>query len=173
MIKVPFPKEGEYPPYFANYYKMLGHNNPADLLVSRLAEATALWRSIPEENGLYAYADGKWTIKQVIGHITDSERVFGYRMMCFSRGEVQSLPSFEENDYAANAGHNNRTLSSIIDEWEAIRKSNILLASAFTAHDLEKTGVANSYKTSIAAVIYAIVAHEMHHTNVLKERYGI
>ncbi|UPT65757.1 MAG: DinB family protein [Sphingobacteriales bacterium JAD_PAG50586_3] len=173
MITLPFPKEGEYPPYFGEYYKRMEGVNPSELLAPRLDSVTSFWRSIPEEKGNYAYAEGKWTIKQVIGHITDTERIMSYRTMCIVRGEKQSLPGFEENDYAANGRHNDRTLASIINEWEAIRKSNIILFSTFNMSDVEAIGMANNYKISVTAIIHAIVAHEMHHTMVLTERYGI
>ena len=173
MIKFPFPKEGEYPPYFANYYKVIGNANLGDLLVSRLESSPKLWRTIPEDKGNYQYAEGKWTIKQLLGHITDTERIMSYRAMCFTRGEEQSLPGFEEDDYAALGRHNERTLASIIDEWEAIRKSNVILFSTFSLADAKLVGKANNYNISVTAVVYAIVAHEMHHTNILTERYGI
>lgn len=173
MITLPFPKEGEYPPYFANYYKIIGDKDLGGLVISRLDTATTLWRSIPEEKGNYAYAEGKWTIKQLLGHITDTERIMGYRAMCIARGEQQSLPGFEENDYAENGRHNERSLAGIIDEWEAIRKSNIILFSTFNMADVERLGMANNYKISVTAIIHAIVAHEMHHSWVLTERYGI
>lgn len=173
MITLPFPKEGEFPPYFGEYYKRMDGINPSELLGSRLEAATTQWRSIPEDKGNYAYADGKWTIKQLLGHITDTERIMSYRTMCIARGEKQSLPGFEENDYAENSRHNERTLASIIDEWEAIRKSNIILFSTFNMADVERLGKANNYKISVTAIIHAIVAHEMHHSRVLTERYGI
>jgi uncharacterized damage-inducible protein DinB len=173
MITFPFPTEGEYPSYFANYYKVIGNNDTGSLLASRLDSSTAFWRSIPEEKGNFAYADGKWTIKQLLGHITDCERIFGFRAMCIARGEQASLPGFEEDDYAHNGRHNERTLASIIDEWEAIRKSNIILFSTFNADDVARTGTANNHKISVTAIIHAIVAHEMHHSTVLKERYGV
>lgn len=173
MIKVPKPKEGEYSPYAVAYFNLLGDDDALQTLISRAAQAEQLWRSIPEERGSYRYAEDKWTIKQLVGHITDVERIFGYRALCIARGETVNLPGFEEDEYEAAAKHNERSLSNIIDEWVALRKANIILFSTFTTSDFNIVGKANNQNTSVAAVIHALAGHEKHHTNVLKERYGI
>lgn len=173
MIKVPYPKEGEYPAYAKTYYVTLQGADPLEKLIERAISTEKLWRNIPEEKGNYAYADGKWTIKQVIGHITDCERIFGYRALSIVRGETANLPGFEEDEYAASGRHNDRSLSNIIDEWVAVRKANIILLSTFSGHDFNIVGKANNTPTSVAAIIHALAGHELHHTNVLIERYGI
>lgn len=173
MIRVPFPKEGEYSPYALAYYNMLNGADPIQSMTERLDTTEALWRAIPEEQGEYRYAEGKWTIKQVIGHVTDVERIFGYRALSIVRGESVNLPGFEEDEYEAAAKHNNRSLGNIIDEWVLLRKANIVLFSTFTAHDFTVVGKANNHPTSVAAVIYGLAGHEIHHTNVLQQRYGI
>lgn len=173
MIAVPFPKEGEYSPYAIEYFNELNGADPLQSLIERAGEVEKLWRGIPVEKEEYRYAEGKWTIKQVIGHITDAERIFGYRALCIARGETANLPGFEENEYEAAAKHNDRSLGNIIDEWVHVRNANIVLFSTFTHSDFAIVGKANNHPTSVAAVIYAIAGHEIHHTNVLKERYGI
>ena len=173
MIKVPKPKEGEYSPYAVTYFNALGNNDALQTLINRAAEVEQLWRNIPEDKGHYRYADDKWTVKQVIGHITDVERIFGYRALCIARGETINLPGFEEDEYEAAAKHNERSLNNIIDEWVALRKANIILFSTFTTTDFNIVGRANNQNTSVAAVVTALAGHEIHHTNILAERYGI
>lgn len=173
MIKVPKPKEGEYSPYAVTYFKALGDEDALQALINRAPEVEKLWRNIPEEKGSYRYAEGKWTIKQVIGHITDVERIFGYRALCIVRGETINLPGFEEDEYEAAAKHNERSLNNIIDEWVSLRQANIILFSTFTTGDFNIAGKSNNNNTSVAAIVTACAGHEKHHTQVLIDRYGI
>ncbi len=173
MIKVPKPKEGEFSPYAVVYFNTLGEDDALQTLIGRATEAEKQWRAIAADKQEYRYAEDKWTVKQVIGHIADTERIFGYRALCIVRGETVNLPGYEENEYAAAGKHNERSLDNIIDEWVALRQANIILFSTFTTSDFNIVGKANNQNTSVAAIIYALAGHEKHHTHVLKERYGI
>lgn len=173
MIKVPKPKLGEYSAYAQVYMDAMGDEDALQALINRTPETEKLWRSIPAHMEGYRYAEDKWTIRQVIGHITDAERIFGYRALCIVRGETVNLPGFEENEYEAAAKHNERSLGNIIDEWVHLRKANIILFSTFTASDFAIVGNANNNKLSVAAALYILAGHEKHHTKILKERYNV
>jgi uncharacterized damage-inducible protein DinB len=173
MVTVPKPIPGQYQSYFEHYLSLVGNNNALQVLVDRATEAAQMLKAIPEDKHEYAYAEGKWTIKQVLGHVADSERIFGYRALCIARGEKASLPGFDENEFEAKANHNSRSLNNIVDEWLHIRQSNIILFSTFNDDDFNSVGMANGSPCSVAAIIYAIAGHELHHANILKERYGI
>jgi uncharacterized damage-inducible protein DinB len=120
---------------------------------------------------LHRYAPGKWTIKEVLVHMVDDERIYAYRAMCFARGEQQSLPGFEQDDYTANSGANKRSLESIMEEYEAVRHSTIALFSSFTGEALARWGNANGYKCTVRGLLYHLTGHELHHLKLINEKY--
>lgn len=166
------PAPGEYPHYAAMYIDLLPDDG---LLLQHLEEnlqaAKYLVSPLPAEKLLYRYAEDKWTIKEVLVHIIDDERIYAYRAMCFARGEKTPLPGFEQNDYAANSGANNRDIGNIMEEYEAVRRSTIALFNGFTDADFIKTGIANNYSASVRALGYHLAGHELHHLNLIRERY--
>jgi uncharacterized damage-inducible protein DinB len=170
LIDKPVP--GEYPDYAAMYIDLLPNDG---LLLQHLQEnlhvTKNLIHSIPAEKLLYRYAENKWTIKEVLVHIIDDERIYAYRALCFARGEQIPLPGFEQNDYAANSGANNRDIANIMEEYEAVRQSTIALFNGFTGADFTKTGIANNYTASVRALGYHLAGHELHHIRLIKERY--
>lgn len=165
------PKQGEYPAYFQTYFNHIGDANPLALLSERLNVAAEFWASISSEKHLYRYAEGKWTVLEVIGHIVDVERILGYRALSIARGETIALPGFDEDAYVATANFNTRTITSLINEWKALRTSNIELFNTFTPTQWQRVGNANGYPISVAALLYAAVGHEVHHHKILLERY--
>jgi uncharacterized damage-inducible protein DinB len=166
------PAAGEFAPYAAMYIDLL----PDDGLVLKHLEenhetAKSIVNSLPPEKLLYRYAENKWTIKEVLVHIIDDERIYAYRAMCFARGEQTSLPGFEQDDYALNSGANERDISNIMEEYEAVRKSTIAMVNGFTDTDLAKTGTANNHKGSVRGLIYHLAGHERHHLNLIRSKY--
>lgn len=123
------------------------------------------------EKGDYAYAPGKWTLKELVGHIIDTERIFTYRLVCFARGEKAPLPGFEEDDYVANAHFNDRTLISLAEEFSVTRKSILYLVKSLNDNELDNIGISNGKKMSARAVVYAIAGHLKHHARIIDERY--
>lgn len=171
-MKIEKPKAGEFTPYTINYIKLL----PDDAEVLRhlsenLQTSTDFILSLPPEKLDYVYAPRKWTIREMWLHVADSERVFAYRALCFARGDKTGLPGFEENDYAANSNANARDIRSILREFAAVRQATIALFESFDADILTKIGTANDNPTSVRAVAYQIAGHELHHLNIIKERY--
>lgn len=167
------PEAGECAPFYAPYIALVPDGDIADLLESQSKNTVAKLRAIPEERGTFRYQPGKWSINDVVNHVSDTERVQSYRLMRIARGDKTPLPGFEENDYAAVAGADGRDLSEIIDELEAVRRATILLVRSFDPEVWSRRGVANTYDVSVQALAYIIAGHELHHMNILRERYNV
>jgi uncharacterized damage-inducible protein DinB len=165
------PALGTYPEYFQRYIGQVKEENLLTAMESNSVEAIRLFQSIPEEKSQFAYAEGKWTIKEVIQHIIDSERVFGYRALAFSRKDENSLPSFDENKYATYSQANSRNLDELIEEFFAVRKSSQLLFTSFSETQLSEIGMASGKSISVLALGFIIAGHCIHHLNILQERY--
>lgn len=161
----------EYPAYYAPYLRAIEGADVPTLMRAQLAEIEQLGLVIDEERAAYRYAEGKWSIKELLGHLVDCERIFGYRALCIARGETQHLPGFDENDYVANAHFDKRPFSSIIEEFLALRLSNIVLFESFSDEQRAMVGQANGNPVSVRAIESIIVGHVHHHLTVLRERY--
>lgn len=165
------PLPGTYPVYFQKYIDQVGEEDLHAALVNQLPVINAFLQGITEEKSNYAYAAGKWTIKEVLQHITDTERIFCYRALAFARGEKANLPGFEENDYAANGNANSQSWQQLIDELNAVRKSTETLFKSFSGEILLKEGTANNNTISVSALGFIILGHFNHHKKVIEERY--
>ena len=164
------PKPEEYSPFHHNYISKLGDRDIIAIL-SELKESSYNFLStIPAAKADYAYAEGKWTIKEVIGHMIDAERTFAYRILAFSRGQKE-LPGFEEDEYVALSTFKSRTLADLAEEFKMVREANMFLFRSLTPQQLLATGIANSNIISVRALLYIAAGHEMHHINLIKERY--
>lgn len=165
------PSPTSHPGYFQKYIDLV----PDEDLLTGFAKQSAVIKdllgSITEEKSTYAYAPGKWTLKELLQHIIDTERIFSYRALCFARKETISLPGFDENNYAANAAANERTWQSLADEFVAVRHSTELLFKSFTAEALSRIGTANNNPTSVASIGFITLGHFYHHKKVIEERY--
>ena len=164
------PKPEEFSPFHNNYISKIGNGDIVAIL-SELKDSTYTFLStIPAAKADYAYAEGKWTIKEVIGHMIDAERTFAYRILAFSRGQKE-LPGFEEDEYVAKSTFNSRTIVDLIEEFRSVREANLFLYRSLTPQQLLNTGIANSNIISVRALLYIAAGHEMHHINLIKERY--
>jgi len=132
---------------------------------------TGLLSTVPEEMGEHRYAPGKWSIKELICHTMDAERIFAYRALCFARNDATALPGFEENDYAPQSNAHARTLSQLTKEMSNLRATTIDLFASFTPEMLKRRGTANNSVISVVNLGYIIAGHETHHRNILTERY--
>ena len=165
------PEKGDYPEYFETYFQNIKDENPIELMVSQKKELLNLLSTTNENEANYSYTDGKWSIKEVLGHLIDSERVFCYRAVAIARGETQPLPGFEQDDYVNGGNFNSRELTDLIDEYQKIRDASIPLFKSFDETDYNKRGIANNNPLTVRAVLFLIPGHEKHHINILKERY--
>lgn len=166
------PISGEYPAYYENYLRHVPDSiDPVELLEKQGAHVRALLGSLTDEQALLAYAPEKWTIKEMIVHILDSERIFAYRALCIARGDQQSLPGFDENAYAPASEANTRPLADLLAEHAAVRASTVALYRSFAPHILDKVGLANNHPVSVRALVHVVPGHEAHHLMILHERY--
>jgi uncharacterized damage-inducible protein DinB len=165
------PLANEHPPYYTYYINLVGTNYGIKALESQIIEMQQFIGNVPFEKENYSYADGKWTIKEVLGHICDVERILGYRALCIARGEQKELPGFNENEYVINGKFNHRSLYDLAHEFSIVRESNIALFKSFDEKVFDMIGAANNYKMSVRAILFMIAGHEKHHINVIKERY--
>ena len=166
------PQAGEFAPFYANYINLI-KGDPLRAMDAQVLDIQALLAEVPEDKEEYQYAEGKWTIKEVIGHVSDAERVFAYRALSFSRGEQQSLPGFDENEYVPLGEFNRRSLRDLGREFGNVRESTIALFRSMSEAQLLRTGIANGQPISVRALAYIIAGHTQHHANILRSRYLI
>jgi hypothetical protein len=165
------PDPSDYKPYQEAYIITVEGNNILKVLEEQLKNIPDFLNSIPEIKGNYSYTEGKWTIKEVIEHITDTERIFAYRALCIARGENQVLPGFEQDDYADAANSNERNLIDLIEEFRKVRAANLSLFKSFSEEVINKKGNVSDYQITVNAILYVIAGHLNHHINILKEKY--
>lgn len=165
------PLESEYPKFFGTYIQPVTNDDLIDELRRVKKMVLDLVVTVKQQQENHAYAEGKWTLKQVLLHCIDTERVFAYRAMCFARGEKQKMLAFDENVYADHSDAHLRPLASIAAEFAAVRDASILLFESFSKEKLAGTGEMQSGTITVNALGYAICGHTQHHLNVIKERY--
>jgi uncharacterized damage-inducible protein DinB len=165
------PDLATVPSFYHKYIQQIGEDDLVTALRNNTGEMLSFLSSIPEEKWNHRYAEGKWSIKEMIQHIIDAERIFAYRALCFARGEKASLPGFEEDDYAAASNADKRTKNDLLNELTTVRKSIELLYQSFDKQQLEAFGTANNNPVSVNAIGFIIPGHVKHHLNILKERY--
>lgn len=165
------PLPGSYPDAYENYISILAEESLHSAFANQQIMIDSFLASITEEKSLFAYAPNKWTLREVLQHIIDAERIFNYRALCFARKESQSLPGFDENIYADNSNGNNRSWTDLMEEMKSVRKSTIHLFNSFSEEMLHIVGIANNNKITANAIGYICVGHLQHHINIIKERY--
>ena len=165
------PEVNEYDPYYQKYIDRVPNGDIAAILDSQIEGTLSFLRGVTEKKAGYAYAAGKWTVKEVLGHLIDTERIFVYRALCIGRNDKSWLPGFDQDDYVANANFNARTLQSLIDEWAGVRRATVHLFKNFTDDEWRRRGIANQKEISTRALAYNIAGHELHHVEILKSRY--
>lgn len=165
------PGTDEYAPYYGTYIGKVPDGDLRAMLASQLAETLALIRSIPESRGGHCYAPDKWSIKGVLGHLADSERIFSYRALRIGRGDTTPLPGFEQDDYVPMGNFDARTLRDLADELAAVRQATLHLFAHLDQSAFERRGTASGKPVSVRALAYIIAGHELHHVDILKTRY--
>ncbi|MBW1658372.1 DinB family protein [Flavobacterium quisquiliarum] len=163
--------ENEYSGHFGTYLKQAGDGKLIEELEISLHEFIRFVQNIPMDKFDYRYAEGKWTIKEIIQHVIDTERIFAYRALCFSRNDKTPLPSFEEQDYADNTDANSRHLQDLLMELSAVRHSNLLFYKSLSDEQLKRIGTASGNQISVRALGFIMIGHQKHHQKVFEERY--
>jgi hypothetical protein len=167
------PETREFAPFYASYLSLVSESDVRPALRTQMADVRALASSVSGERESYRYAPGKWSVRQVLGHMGDAERVFGHRAFCFSRDEKAPLPGFDENAYVAQGRFDERPLGSLVDELQALRDVHVGLFDRLTDAEWERTGTANGNPASVRALAFIMVGHVRHHLQVLRTKYGI
>ena len=167
------PASGEYPPYYGRYAGLVPAGDVRETLAAQHAATDALLAGLSEADGDRRYAPGKWSVKEVVGHLADTERVFAYRMLAFLRGDATPLPSFEQDGYVAGGAFDGRTLASLRAEVAAVRAATLALVRSATAEQALRRGTASGGGFTARAYAWIIAGHERHHLAILRERYGL
>src|SRR5262245_6859663 len=159
------------PPFYKNYVKQIEETDVIQALRLSGFRTQMLIHTIPVAKADHRYADNKWTIRELLCHMIDAERIFAYRALRFARNDKTNLPGWEENDYAPQANAANRSLKKIADEMQHLRIATVDMFEGFTEEMLTRKGTANNNEMSVVALGFIIPGHETHHRNILKERY--
>jgi hypothetical protein len=165
------PDPSEYAPYYGKYITLVGGHDVVAALEDQPRETLALLSGLSEEQGDYRYAPDKWSIKEMLGHVIDAERVFSYRALRFARDDRTPLASFEQNDYVRAGDFGDRRLADLIEEFVAVRRATVWLFRQLSPEAWIRQGVASDNPVSVRAVAYIIAGHELHHRTVLQEKY--
>ncbi|WP_214072235.1 DinB family protein [Mucilaginibacter sp. dw_454] len=166
------PERTAYESFYSTYIKLVDQENILEKLEGLKTSTYQLFNSLTDEQANHAYGPGKWTIKQVVGHLIDAERTFAYRILAFSRGQ-QELPGFDENVYVELSNANDRSIQDLSAEFKTVREANLYMIRALTPEQIENKGIANGSPIQVNTIVYILAGHEVHHLNILKERYGV
>ena len=165
------PAPDEYAPYAEKYISLITGNDILGALQAQLNQTTTLFSGRSERDGDFRYAPDKWTVKEVVGHISDSERVFSYRALSIARGDQTPLPGFEQDDYVRAAHFNKRTLADLVEEFADVRLASLALFSSFDAEAWVRRGFANKNPATVRGLAFTLAGHELHHRRILEQRY--
>ena len=165
------PDSSEYANYYGGYVGLITEDDIVAVFRQQADEMLALADLIPAEKGGFAYADGKWTVKELLGHIIDAERMFAYRMHRFSHGDALPLTGFDQDIYINNGRYAERDIESLLKEFVFQRHANILMLAAFRESDWDLKGTASEAEVTVRALAFIMAGHVRHHVNILKERY--
>jgi hypothetical protein len=165
------PEDSEYLAYYGRYVALVPEGDILTTLATQNKETLSLLRGLPEEKGSLRYAPEKWSIKELVGHVTDTERIFANRALRFGRNDATPLPGFEENDYVRGGSFGEYPLSELADGFESVRRSTVFLLKHMSKEASKRRGTANGALVSVRALAYLIAGHELHHVAVLRTRY--
>jgi DinB family protein len=165
------PQSGEFAPYYERYISLIEGEDVLAALDRQRRETMLLLSGRNEEDGNYRYAPGKWSAKEVLGHVCDTERIFAYRALRFSRADATPLAGFEQDDYVRNGPFANRSLEDLVEDFIAVRRASISLFRNLDEAAWSYRGVANNSEVTVRALAYIIAGHELHHRRILEEKY--
>jgi len=165
------PESGEYAPYYERYISLIEDNDILATLDRQRREMVLLLSGLSEEQGDFRYAPEKWSAKQVLGHVCDTERVFAYRALRISRGDVTPMEGFEQDDYVKNGPFARHVIAEVIEDYIAVRRATISLLRSLEEAAWSRRGVANKNEVTVRALAYTIAGHEAHHRRILEEKY--
>jgi len=177
---IPFPSSSQYGSFYANYIRLIGQyikDNEVEDIVEILSqqgkETKKRFAQFSEQEALFRYENGKWSIKELLGHMADTEQIMSYRALSFYRGEKQSLAGFNEDEYVREANFDSIPYSDLLERYALVRQNSVVLFKTFDAALTSKIGEANHNEISVRAIVYMIAGHEIHHLQILEERYKV
>jgi len=167
------PAPDEFFEYYGKYIDMVPGEDAMPALRDQIGDTVRLLKPLDEQKALHRYAPGKWSVKEVVGHLSDSERVFAYRALRMGRGDETPLSGFDENEYTPAGRFDARPLADILDEFESVRAASLALYRGMDEEALLRRGTANDKEISVRALAWILAGHELHHRRLLIERYGV
>jgi hypothetical protein len=173
VIAIPRPGANEYDAYYATYISKVGGDDALSALESQIGPTLALLATVDETRALHRYGEGKWSVKEVVGHLTDGERIFAYRALRFGRADVTPLPGFDENAYVPAARFDSRPMQELVAAYGRVRAATVDLFRGMDQEALARMGEASGKPISVRALAWIIAGHELHHVGLLRERYGV
>lgn len=168
---LPRPEAGEYNEYYARYIAMVPEGDIVETLAGEFEETLALLRSVPPEKEEYRYAEGKWSLREVVGHLLDTERLFAFRALWFARGGGGELAGMDQEAWARSSGAASRPLAELLAEWKGLRDANVLMFGSFDAEAGARRGVASGYEVTVRALPWMIAGHELYHRKLIRRDY--
>jgi uncharacterized damage-inducible protein DinB len=165
------PSPTSYPAYFKRYVDQVPEDDLSTAFQNQLPVIKQLLSKIDEAKSAYAYAEGKWTLKELLQHVIDTERIFNYRSLCIARKETASLPGFDENEYAAHSNANYRKWQDMVEEFLTVRTGTEIMFNSFTDEMLETSGLSNNNPVTVSSLGFTTLGHFYHHKKVIEERY--
>ncbi|HEU4594911.1 MAG TPA: DinB family protein [Pyrinomonadaceae bacterium] len=165
------PSADEYAPFYETYVSLVPEGDVVGTLTQQLEETLALLRNVPAAREDFSYEPGKWSIKEIVGHMTDAERIFSYRALCIARGDKANLPGMNQEEYMQGANFNTRRLADLAAEFEYVRRATLSLFRHLDEEAWLRRGTANDSEVSVRALAHILAGHEAHHVRVLRERY--
>lgn len=167
------PDVSEHAPYYNRYVALVVDGDILGTLAGQIGGTLAELRNFREADSLKRYAPGKWSVRELVGHLIDTERIFAYRALRFARNDRTDLPGFEQDDYIPAAQFDRRPWADLLEEFAAVRHSNVLMFRGLSEEAWRRMGVANGNPMSVRAAAYIIAGHELHHLRVLRDKYGV
>ena len=165
------PDHSEYHEYYQLYTSQVADGDIVETLAGQIGGSVALYESVPPTGETFAYAPGKWSIREALGHVIDTERLFAFRALCFARLDPAALPSFDQDEWVAVSNAGQRPLADLLDEWVHLRKTNVAMFRSFDEEIGLRRGIASEREFSVRAFAWIIAGHELHHGSILAERY--
>jgi hypothetical protein len=165
------PESTEFAPFYAGYISRVPAGDIVEILRAQIAETSRFLRGIPDDRTTSGYAPGKWTIRDIVGHLSDTERVMCYRAMRFARADRTPVPGFDENVYVPPAQANDRPMADLVNELEAVRAASAAFFAGLPADAWRRVGIANNHEISVRALAAVVAGHERHHVAIIRERY--
>ena len=167
------PEKSEYDAYFERYVSQVSDGDVVAVLERQPSELRSLFADVEESRGTYAYEEGKWTLKEVLSHLIDGERIFAYRILRISRADETPIEGFEQDGYIENSNANNRCFADLLDEFDLQRRSNLMLIKNLSDEGTRRLGTASGLGISVRGLIYIMAGHVRHHQAIFKEKYAI